>query len=73
MNWDQMEGQWKQFRGSVKERWGKLTDSDLDQINGQREVLIGKLQQRYGIAREEAQKRTDEWMMHQETHTPAHR
>ncbi len=74
MNWDQLEGQWKQFRGSVKERWGKLTDSDLDQINGQREMLIGKLQQRYGIPREEAQKRTDEWMMHQEAaHTATHR
>ena len=73
MNWDQVEGQWKQLRGSIKEHWGKLTDSDLDQINGKRDVLIGKLQQRYGIAREEAQKRSDEWMAHQESMHSAHR
>ena len=63
MNWDQVEGKWKQVKGSVKEKWGKLTDDDLDFIAGKRDQLVGKLQERYGIAREEAQKRADEWQM----------
>lgn len=62
MNWDQIEGKWKQMRGSVKQQWGKLTDDDLDYINGKQDQLIGKLQERYGIAREEAQRRADEWL-----------
>jgi uncharacterized protein YjbJ (UPF0337 family) len=62
MNTDQMAGKWKQMKGAAKQQWGKLTDDDLDVINGQRESLIGKLQERYGIAKEEAQKRTDEWL-----------
>jgi len=62
MNWDQVAGQWKQLKGSAKEKWGKLTDDDLNQINGKREQFIGKLQERYGIAREEAQRRADEWL-----------
>jgi uncharacterized protein YjbJ (UPF0337 family) len=61
MNSDQMKGKWKQLKGSVKERWGKLTDDDLDVIDGQSEQLIGKIQERYGIAREEAKKQVDEW------------
>lgn len=62
MNWDQVEGKWKQLRGSAKEQWGKLTDDDLEQIAGMRDQLVGKLQERYGIAREEAQKKADEWV-----------
>lgn len=62
MNWDQLEGKWKQLRGSVKQQWGKLTDSDLDQIAGRRDVLVGKLQERYGMVREEAQSKADEWL-----------
>ena len=61
MNADQMKGKWKQMKGSVKERWGKLTDDDLDVIDGQTEQLVGKIQERYGIAREAAQKQFDEW------------
>ena len=61
MNSDQMKGKWKQMKGSVKERWGKLTDDDLDVIDGQHDQLIGKIQERYGIAREAAQKQVDEW------------
>jgi uncharacterized protein YjbJ (UPF0337 family) len=61
MNWDQMEGKWKQAKGSLKERFGKLTDDDLQVIAGNRDKFIGKLQERYGIAKEEAQKRADEW------------
>jgi uncharacterized protein YjbJ (UPF0337 family) len=61
MNSDQLKGKWKQMKGSVKERWGKLTDDDLEVIDGQNEQLVGKIQERYGIVREEAQKQVDEW------------
>jgi len=61
MNSDQIEGKWKQLKGSIKERWGKLTDQDLDVIAGKRDQLIGSIQERYGIAKEEAQKQVDEW------------
>ena len=61
MNSDQLKGKWKQVKGSVKERWGKLTDDDLNVIDGQSEQLIGKIQERYGIVREAAQKQVDEW------------
>jgi uncharacterized protein YjbJ (UPF0337 family) len=61
MNSDQLKGKWKQMKGSVKERWGKLTDDDLDVINGQQDQLIGTIQERYGIARKAAQKQVDEW------------
>jgi uncharacterized protein YjbJ (UPF0337 family) len=61
MNWDRLEGKWKQMKGSVKEKWGRFTDDDLDIINGHREILIGKIQERYGIAREEALRQAEEW------------
>lgn len=61
MNWDQVEGKWKQATGKVKEKWGKLTDSDLEVIRGRRDQLIGKIQERYGIVKEEAQKQADEF------------
>lgn len=62
MNTDQLQGKWKQLKGSVKERWGKLTDDDIDVINGQHDHLIGRIQERYGIAKQEAQSQVDEWM-----------
>jgi len=62
MNWDQVEGKWTQYKGKVKEKWGKLTDDDLDVISGKRDQLVGKLQARYGTAREEAQKQADEFV-----------
>ena len=62
MNADQMEGNWKQLRGRAKQQWGNLTDDDVEQIAGKREALIGKLQQRYGIVREQAQKKVEEWL-----------
>lgn len=62
MNWDQTEGKWKQLKGSVKEKWGLFTDDDLTIIAGNRDKFVGKMQERYGIAREEAQKRADEWL-----------
>jgi uncharacterized protein YjbJ (UPF0337 family) len=61
MNSDQLKGKWKQVKGSVKERWGKLTDDDIEVINGQHEQLIGKIQEKYGVAREAAQKQVEEW------------
>jgi uncharacterized protein YjbJ (UPF0337 family) len=62
MNSDQLAGKWKQMKGSAKQQWGKLTDDDLDVINGQQDTLIGKIQERYGIAKEEAQKQADAWI-----------
>jgi len=62
MNWDQIEGKWKQMKGSLKTQWGKLTDDDLDMIAGQRDKLVGKLQERYGYARAEAQREANEWV-----------
>ncbi|TQM94042.1 CsbD family protein [Roseinatronobacter monicus] len=61
MNWDQIEGKWKQIKGSAKDQWGKLTDDDLDQAAGKRDKLVGKIQERYGIAKDEAEKQVDEW------------
>jgi uncharacterized protein YjbJ (UPF0337 family) len=62
MNWDQAEGKWKQVKGSLKEKWGKLTNDDLDLIAGRRDKLVGMLQERYGIAKEEAERECDEWI-----------
>ena len=59
--WNQIQGNWKQFSGLVKNQWGKLTDDDLTQINGNRERLAGKLQERYGITQAEANRQIDEW------------
>jgi uncharacterized protein YjbJ (UPF0337 family) len=73
MNWDQIEGKWKQMRGSVQERWGKLTNDDLDRIAGRKDQLIGKVQERYGIAREEAEKQADEWCQRQRDAEVQHR
>ena len=61
MNWDQVEGKWKQVKGTVKERWGKLTDDDLDTIAGKRDQLAGRLQERYGITKEQAEAEIDQW------------
>ena len=61
MNWDQMEGKWKQAKGAVKQQWGKLTDDDLDVVAGSRDKLVGRIQERYGIAKDEAQKQVDSW------------
>jgi uncharacterized protein YjbJ (UPF0337 family) len=62
MNWDQIEGKWKELKGSAKQQWAKFTDDDLEYIAGRRESLIGKIQERYGFAREEAQRKADEWV-----------
>lgn len=61
MNWDRIEGNWKQFTGKVKEKWGQLTDDDLSKVNGNREQLEGLLQQRYGYAKDKAKEEVDSW------------
>jgi uncharacterized protein YjbJ (UPF0337 family) len=61
MNWDQIQGNWKTFRGQVQQKWGKLTDDDLDIVNGKREELSGRLQSRYGYAKEHAEKDIEEF------------
>ncbi|MFQ6551625.1 CsbD family protein [Aestuariibius insulae] len=62
MNWDQIQGQWKQMKGKAQERWGELTDDELDQAQGDREQMEGLIQQKYGKSKEEARKEVDEWM-----------
>jgi uncharacterized protein YjbJ (UPF0337 family) len=62
MNWDEVKGDWKQFTGKVKSKWGKLTDDDLTQIAGKRDELSGKLQKHYGHTKEEAEKHIDEFL-----------
>jgi uncharacterized protein YjbJ (UPF0337 family) len=61
MNWDQVQGKWKQLKGQAKTRWGKLTDDDLDVVAGHRDQLVGRIQERYGIAKEQAQREVEEW------------
>jgi uncharacterized protein YjbJ (UPF0337 family) len=61
MDWNRVEGNWKQFKGKAKEKWGKLTDDDLNVIEGRRDQLEGKLQQRYGFAKDQIQKDVDDW------------
>lgn len=61
MNWDRIEGNWKQARGKVQEQWGKLTDDYLDTIAGKRDQLVGNIQESYGIAKDAAEKQVKEW------------
>jgi uncharacterized protein YjbJ (UPF0337 family) len=63
MNWDQIQGNWKEVVGKAKEQWGQLTDDDLDVVAGRRDQLAGKIQQRYGIATEEAEKQIAAWQV----------
>jgi uncharacterized protein YjbJ (UPF0337 family) len=61
MNQDRIRGQWKQVKGKIKEQWGRLTDDDLDVIAGKRDQLLGRIQQRHGVARDEAQRQVQEF------------
>lgn len=61
MNWDIIEGKWNQVKGSVKEKWGDLTDNDLTEMDGKREKLQGKLQEKYGWTKEEAERQVDDF------------
>jgi uncharacterized protein YjbJ (UPF0337 family) len=73
MNWDRVEGNWKQFTGQARQQWGKLTDNELQRAAGRREELVGLIQERYGIARDEAGRQVDNWVKelkeHEATHT----
>ena len=61
MDWNRVEGNWKQLKGRAKQQWGKLTDDDLTAANGRRDELAGKVQERYGIAKDAARKQGDDW------------
>ncbi len=61
MNRDDLQGKWKQLKGSVKEKWGRLTDDDINIVEGKYDQLIGKIQERYGIARDEAERQVRDW------------
>jgi uncharacterized protein YjbJ (UPF0337 family) len=65
MDWNRVEGNWKQAKGKVKEKWGQLTDDDLDRVNGKRDQLEGKIQERYGIAKDMVRKDVDDWLKSQ--------
>ena len=62
MDWNRIEGNWKQAKGKIKEKWGDLTDDDLDKIAGRRDQLEGKIQERYGIAKDQVRKDVDTWV-----------
>ncbi len=62
MNWDRIEGNWREFRGKAQAHWGKLTNDDLDVIEGRREELEGKLQKQYGYAKDRAKEEVDRWL-----------
>lgn len=61
MNQDRIQGRWKQLKGKVKEQWGRLTDDDLDVIAGRRDQLLGRIQQRHGLAKDEAERQLKDW------------
>ena len=61
MNWDQVRGDWKQAKGELKKQWGKLTDDDFATINGERDKLVGRIQERYGYAKEQAEREVQNW------------
>lgn len=67
MNWDRIEGNWKQIAGSVKARWGKLSDDHLAVIEGKRERLLGRIQEAYGVGAEEAEKQLSDWQRFQKS------
>lgn len=61
MNWDLIQGKWKELKGKAKEKWGELTDDDLEVIKGNKDQLVGLIQNRYGKAKEEAEKEVEKW------------
>ena len=62
LSWDQIAGDWKQFEGKVQKQWGKLTNNDLQEAKGDQKILAGKIQERYGITKEEADRQVKEWL-----------
>lgn len=65
MNWEQIEGKWDQMKGSVQTQWGKLTDDDLSVARGSRDHFVGRVKERYGVVKEEAERQVDEFMRRQ--------
>ncbi|MGR6036304.1 MAG: CsbD family protein [Candidatus Nitrosoglobus sp.] len=61
MNWDEIEGDWKQFKGKIRQKWAELTEDDVEEVGGKKDVLVGKLQKRYGIAKDEAEKQINDF------------
>jgi uncharacterized protein YjbJ (UPF0337 family) len=68
MNKDEASGNWKQFKGKMKEKWGKLTDDDMTVIEGKRDQLVGKIQERYGYAKDQAESEVKDWESHNKDH-----
>jgi uncharacterized protein YjbJ (UPF0337 family) len=68
MNWDRIQGEWKQLQANVKGKWAKLTDDDLKSASAKKDALVGKIQERYGILRDEAERQVDEWIAKLPTH-----
>ncbi len=62
MDWNRIEGNWKQFKGKIKEKWGELTDDDIDRMEGSREQFEGKIQEKYGIGKDQAKRNVDDWL-----------
>jgi uncharacterized protein YjbJ (UPF0337 family) len=62
MNWETIEGKWQQVKGTLRSQWGKLTDDDVNLIAGKRDTLVGRIQERYGLARDKAERQVDEWI-----------
>lgn len=62
MNWDQVEGKWKQLRGKAVEKWGELTNDDFDRVAGKRDQMVGLIQEKYGHAKADAEREVDDWM-----------
>jgi uncharacterized protein YjbJ (UPF0337 family) len=61
MNWDEIKGKWHQVKGSIRAKWGELTDDEIEELDGNREKMVGKIQEKYGVAKDEAEKQVDEW------------
>jgi len=62
MNWTQIEGKWDQFKGDIRSKWGKLTDDDLTNLGGKKDKLVGKIVERYGVAKDDAEAQIDDWI-----------
>lgn len=62
MNWDQIEGRWKEFKGKAREKWGDITDDEYDRVEGKREQMVGLVQKKYGDSKDEAERKVDDWM-----------
>jgi uncharacterized protein YjbJ (UPF0337 family) len=71
MNWDQIEGQWKQLGSQVKSKWAKFTDDDVKNLGAKKDDLIGKIQERYGVLKDEAEHQVDQWLKDLKQHTDA--